>query len=116
MIILDGIYNADEKRILEEWCGDDYCCLKLIEKQCYLLNMKGTISFEQCFGFIPSGEIEKKQKYILARPLKIIKYAQYYLLENAGEEDEWYVGEEIKDGNIEFYKCCESLDVALASI
>ena len=48
--------------------------------------------------------------------LKYIQFYYYYLLENESEEGEWYVGEMRKNGNIEFYKCCETLEWAFDSL
>jgi hypothetical protein len=53
---------------------------------------------------------------VLAEPRKMIKHFQYYLLENSKEENTWYVGEQVGNDAIEFYKCCETLEDALSSL
>lgn len=116
MTKISNIFDKKEKEIMKKWCGDDVCILLEIDKKCYLINMNGNLTFEECFGVIPKSKFEIKQRYLEAKPLRILKYRQYYLLENENEENEWYVGEEMKNDTIEFYKCCETLEDALASL
>ena len=46
----------------------------------------------------------------------MIQYYHYYLLENQDELGEWYIGEMQKNGAVEFYSCCESLEYAFESL
>ena len=68
------------------------------------------------FNIIPKSKFEERQRYVLAEPRKMIKHFQYYLLENSKEENTWYVGEQVGNDAIEFYKCCETLEDALSSL
>lgn len=112
---LNREFKLEEQDILNMWKDDKLEILDCIEAKCYILSLNGSVDFSECFGFSKS-DFETKQRYILATPNKVIKYYNYYLLENMGEEGEWYVGEMYENGNIEFYKCCESLEEAFRSI
>lgn len=115
MIKLRTELSGTEQNIVNKWKDDNLIILDSIDNICYLLSMNGNIKFSDCFG-IPSTFFESNQKYVLAIPNKVIKYYKYYLLENKGEEGEWYVGEKYLNGNIEFYKCCKNLEEAFQSL
>lgn len=115
MVILEKNLSMEEQCIVNVWKDDRLEVLDRIEEECYILSMNGNIKFSECFG-LPPNNFEAKQRYVIAVPNKIIKYYHYYLLENRGEEGKWYVGEKYKNGNIEFYKCCENLEEAFESI
>lgn len=107
--------DENEQEVVDKWEDSNLLIFERIECKCYLLSVKGKYGYEECFGKTTS-EIEKKQKYNLARPKKVIKYYNYYLLENQDEDGEWYIGEMQSNGNIEFYKCCSNLDYAFQSL
>ncbi len=115
MVILEKKLSMEEQCIVNRWKDDKLEVLDWIEEKCYILSMNGSIEFSECFG-LSTSNFEAKQRYVIAIPNKIIKYYNYYFLENSGEEGEWYVGEKHKNGNIEFYKCCENLEEAFQSI
>ena len=99
------MYGGQETQILDE-----------IDLKCFLLNFHGNLCFTECFNIIPKSKFEERQRYVLAEPRKMIKHFQYYLLENSKEENTWYVGEQVGNDAIEFYKCCETLEDALSSL
>lgn len=108
-------YNEIEQKVIDNWKCSKLVVLDKIECECYLLSLKGEFEYEDCFGRT-SVSLEIKEKYRLANPRRMIKFYYYYLLENESEEGEWYVGEMRKNGNIEFYKCCETLEWAFDSL
>lgn len=112
---LVNCFTLEEQAIINIWKDSKLKILKEFEQKCYLLNNNGKLTYEECFGKY-SNSFFNNQRYNLAKPRRIIKYYHYYLLENYLEENEWYVGEIQKNGNIEFYKCCESLKGAFDSL
>ena len=109
-------FDIEEQRIIELWRDSELVILEKIEEGiCFLLNFYGSLTYEECFGKIDS-EYLSYQRYLPATPIKVIKYYRFYLLENQGEQGDWYVGEKHPNGNIEFYKCCESLEYAFDSL
>jgi len=108
-------FTEAEKKVINLWNDSNLFILDQIAEDCYLMNANGNLSYEECFGAV-SNTFYKNLRYNLALPRKVIKYYTYYLLENINEEGEWYVGEKQNNGNIEFTKCCESLEDAFNSL
>lgn len=108
-------YNEEEQKVIDSWKSSELTLLDKIDCECYLLSTKGEMKYEDCFGITP-GQFEINERYSLAKPRRMIKYCFYYLLENENEEGDWYVGEKRQNGNIEFYKCCETLEWAFDSL
>lgn len=107
--------SEKEKAIIDLWRDEKLFILDKIEFNCYLLSMKGTLNYSDCFGE-PLSDYEKKQKYVVANPNRVIKYYNYYLLEDKTMLGEWHIGESHNEGSIEFYKCCENLEYAFQSL
>ena len=107
--------NEIEQAVVDFWKDDKLSVLEEMQDKCYLLSMKGNLSYSDCFGE-PAGDVERNQKYILAAPNKVIKYYNYYLLEDKTMPGEWHVGEKHNNGCIEFYRCCESLEYAFQTL
>lgn len=115
LIKLNQEFTKEEERIINIWNDEKLEVLDKIENICYLLNSFGDLTYEECFGKT-QGEYFNNQKYFLAKPRRVIKYYNYYLLENKGEEGKWYIGEMQLNGNIEFFKCSETLSEAFDSL
>lgn len=108
-------YTEKEQIIIEQWKDQKLIILEELQEKAYLLNDSGDLKYEDCFGEIGS-EYFRQQRYYLAKPRRAIKFYQYFLLENDGEEGEWYVGERQLNSSIEFSKFCESLNAAFESL
>lgn len=108
-------FTEKEQSVIELWKDPKLIILNEFQEKAYLLNSYGDLKYEECFGKI-SDEYFKQQRYYLAKPRRVVKFYQYYLLENEGEEGEWYIGERQLNGSIEFFKCCESLNAAFESL
>lgn len=115
MIELSNEFTDEEKKIINKWKDSKLLILKKLNKKCYLLNVNGDLTYEECFGKV-NEEYFNCQRYYLAQPRRVIKYYNYYLLENKDKNGEWYVGEKQKNGNIEFSKCSETLEDAFSSL
>lgn len=115
MIKLNTMFDEEEKLILQKCADDSLQILSIMEKQCYLLNVYGEFPFEECFGKTDSI-VEKKQKYKLAKVRRVLKYYNYYLIEDEDNIGEWYIGTEQKNGVIEGGTCCENLQFAFEII
>jgi len=111
---LSNEYTMEEKEILTIWKDSNLMILDSINVNCYILSYRGNLSYYECFGETES-KIEKSQKYVIANPSKVIRFYNYYLLEDKGKLGQWYVGEKNGDA-IEFYKCCENLEYAFDSL
>lgn len=112
---LNNNFTQEEQQVIDKWRDSKLGIPVVLDEKCYLLNDNGNLTYEQCFGKTESNYFNQ-QKYFLATPIHIIKYYNYYLLENKGEEGEWYVGEKQMNGSIEFTKCCETLKDAFTSL
>ena len=112
MIKLITSFSKEEELALEVF-KEDIQVLSVLDKPCYLLNYSGEYTFEECFGKT-SNSIEREQRYELAKPRRVIKIYQYYLIENEDEPGEWYICAEQKNGVMEGKSCCETLQFALA--
>lgn len=112
---INNNFTQKEQMVIDNWIDSQMDIPSVFDEECYLLNEKGDLTYEECFGKI-DNKYFKNQRYFLAYPKHIIKYYNYYLLENYGEEGEWYVGEKQINGNIEFTKCCETLEDAFTSL
>lgn len=115
MVELVTSLAEEEQRIIDQWKDKNLIIMESIDFVCYVLSGKGEMEYESCFGETTKA-FEKKQRYKLAIPQKVIKYYQYYLLETQDEIGQWYVGGMQKNGNVEFYKCCENLEYAFESL
>ena len=115
MIQLSTVFNEEEQKVLDLWKDDKLIVMGSVDFKCYLLNMNGEFEYELCFGKTTSY-VERHQRYNMAVPHKMIQYYHYYLLENQDELGEWYIGEMQKNGAVEFYSCCESLEYAFESL
>ena len=115
MIELNQEFTEEEKNVINLWKDEKLEVLDKIDNICHLLNDFGNLTYEECFG---KTHIEyfNTQRYFLANPKRIIRFYNYYLLENKGEDGEWYIGEKRPNGNIEFLKCSETLSNAFDSL
>ena len=111
MIQLNTEFNREELEILIECAGEKLQILSVLEKPCFLLNYYGQFTFEECFGKT-DNDIEKKQRYKSAKPRRVLKFYQYYLIEDEDNLGEWYIGSEQNNGAIEGRSCCETLQFA----
>lgn len=115
MMQLSTVLSDAEQEVVDKWKDNNLVIMESVNFRCYLLSMIGELEYESCFGKT-TNSIERKQRYNLAVPQKVIKYYHYYLLQNQGEISKWYVGEMQENGSVEFYKCCESLEYAFQSL
>ncbi len=115
MIKLNTSYDKNERLIIQKCADDSLEILSALDKQCYLLNVYGEFTFEECFGKTDSL-IESEQRYKLAKLRRVLKYYKYYLIEDEDNIGEWYIGTEQKNGVIEGRTCCENLQFAFEII
>jgi hypothetical protein len=113
---LSTIYSSEELNIIKLCSGNKFELLDTIESDCYILNTYGELTYQECFGIIPIENFFLKQRYNIARHKRIIKFYQYYIMEDENNCGEWFIGTKQKNGAIEFTNCCENLLYALESL
>lgn len=114
-MILNTEYSNEEKEIITLCSGGKFEILESIEKECYILNAYGKILYQDCFGET-KDEYIRHQRYNIAKPRRIIKFYQYYLMEDESNIGEWFVGTKQNNGALEFLSCCEDLQYAFESL
>jgi len=108
-------YTKEEMDTISLCSGNEYEIIEEIKENCYILNIYGKMTYQDCFGKI-EGDYLRKQRYNPASPKRVIKFYQYYLLEDENSLGDWFVGTKQKNGAIEFLSCCESLQFAFESL
>lgn len=114
-MILNTEYTNEEKEIITLCSGDKFEILESIEEEGYILNAYGKILYQDCFGETKE-ECFRNQRYNIAKPRRIIKFYQYYLMEDQNNIGEWFVGTKQNNGALEFLYCCEGLQYAFESL
>jgi hypothetical protein len=115
MTNLETIFSIDEEQELKLWSDDKLIICSSIDAECYILNEYGQLTYEECFGDV-TDEYLKKQCFERASPRRIIRYANFYLMEDKKELGHWFVGWMQKNGAIQFLAGHESLADALDSL
>lgn len=115
MIKLETIFSSDEERELIFWRDDKFKIYSSIDADCFILNEYGELTYEECFGAV-TDEYLKKQCFERASPRRIIRYSDFYLMEDKNELGHWFVGWRQKNGAIQFLAGNESLADAFNSL
>lgn len=115
MYSLNSNFNEEEKKILNEYAGNNYYLLSSIDEECYILSEDGEYYYNDCFNN-SDNKFLKNQKYEKAIPNRIIKFYEYYIMEAYGEPNIWYRGRRNGNKNYEFDCFCNNLQEVFDSI
>lgn len=115
MIVLNTQFNDDERKILEQCAGKNFEILSEISGDSFVLNLFGSLSYNECFDSI-SNEYFAKQKYEKVIPYRVIKFYNYYLMNLEEEKYIWYRGRKDSSGNWEYECYLDSLEEAFISL
>ena len=108
-------YSENVKKILDEKLGTKYEVLSNIDGTCYVLDIKGTYYYNECFT--PTQNLFfKKQKYQLIKPSIVIKFYNFYIMSSDEEIGLWFRGQKNSNGNYEFDCCADSLEEIIDSL
>lgn len=113
--ILSKDFTVEEEVTIKKYCGDNYIVLASIEGEHYILNKDGQLSYKECFK-TTSNNYLSIQKYEKANPIRLIKFFQFYIMENNNEKGIWYRGKNVEIGKYEYDIYGDSLEEIFESL
>lgn len=108
-------YTRDEMQTISYYCGDEVKILSEIENDCYVFDLHGEFSYNDCFE-AAKNEYFASKKYNKVTPQKVFEFASYYIMKCEEYNNLWFKGRLDSNGNYEFTTNSEELYYLLESL